>query len=219
MPLCPSDSKTIIEWQYPDEEKNRIIGADDYKVEQEQGKCPVFYHVFGTYYSKNHSQGGCNLTAFFRTASSVRGDHVLSYLPQIGDSNRWVLSLTTGEMRFNNISFFEYENKNLTNKPGTYGIINYTNTACRNTTGFGYGFNLIVTNIVRVDGQPDDCGNCILTISKNGQTVYQRSEPVCPIVEHFCDANQCPAGTCEVECNGTVCCYDSNGISVYSFQK
>lgn len=39
------NSRKIIEWQYPGEELNRIIGADRYTVEQEPAQCPVPYRL------------------------------------------------------------------------------------------------------------------------------------------------------------------------------
>lgn len=41
-----------------------------------------------------------------------------------------------------------------------------------------------------------------------------------PQYEVICqEAEECPPGTCAVECNGHICCYDKNGISVFSFSK
>jgi hypothetical protein len=47
MALCSNGQKATIGWQYPGEEKNQIIGADNYVVGQEKGKCNTSYLVQG----------------------------------------------------------------------------------------------------------------------------------------------------------------------------
>ena len=48
MSLCSNGQSPIIEWQYPGEDKQRILGADNYQLVKEQGKCQTVYHVAGT---------------------------------------------------------------------------------------------------------------------------------------------------------------------------
>lgn len=63
--------------------------------------------------------------------------------------------------------------------------------------------------------------------SNNSENPLQLIAQVCsakctppPEVEVVClPPEKCPPGTCTVECNGVICCYDKNGISVKSFPK
>ena len=54
----------------------------------------------------------------------------------------------------------------------------------------GYTFVSITTawgikllDLFRADGQPDNCGNCIFTVTKNGQIVHTETRDICPEVE------------------------------------
>jgi hypothetical protein len=60
------------------------------------------------------------------------------------------------------------------------------------------------------------CNNCRLVAYKNGVTVFNQAFLECPIVE-IGDFDVCPPNTCDVLCGNTICCYDSEGISVFSF--
>ena len=46
------------------------------------------------------------------------------------------------------------------------------------------------------------------------------SVPGCPPPEYQvicnCDCESCPDGTCAVECDGQICCYDTDGIAIKS---
>ena len=60
--------------------------------------------------------------------------------------------------------------------------------------------------------------NCTLEFYNNlAQKVYSRTEEVCPIVEEIIE--QCPIGTCEVDCGSHICCYDNNGYPVQRIDK
>lgn len=54
---------------------------------------------------------------------------------------------------------------------------------CRNDTGYVAGYNTELVDVVRADGQPDNCGGCKLTIALNGQTVHEETRDTCPDVE------------------------------------
>ena len=59
------------------------------------------------------------------------------------------------------------------------------------------------------------CNNCRLVAYKQGVSVFNQAFPTCPEVRVAGD--QCPLDTCEVFCGNTVCCYNSEGVSIYSF--
>lgn len=63
--------------------------------------------------------------------------------------------------------------------------------------------------------------------SNNTESPLQLIKQICsakcsppPEIEVTClPPEKCPPGTCAVECNGHICCYDINGISVFNFPQ
>lgn len=58
---------------------------------------------------------------------------------------------------------------------------------------------------------------CLFKVFKEGEEIYRRTHLSCPEVGEVGEG--CPEGTCEVECGDTICCYGSDGISVFNFPK
>lgn len=59
---------------------------------------------------------------------------------------------------------------------------------------------------------------CILRAYLQGVLVFNQLFDGCPQVEVI-DQPVCPPDTCEVDCGTYVCCYGSDGISIFSFDK
>lgn len=55
---------------------------------------------------------------------------------------------------------------------------------------------------------------CTFKAYKGSILVVNRTQQSCPEVEYF---DQCPPNTCEVLCGNTICCYNSEGISVFNY--
>ncbi len=71
-------------------------------------------------------------------------------------------------------------------------------------------------DIIRADGQPDNCG-CKFTIKyeQTGEVLYEKIDAVCPTAEY---SGVCPPNTvCECDCGNMTCCWDANGIPIHSF--
>ncbi|NJO98677.1 MAG: hypothetical protein HC764_23965 [Pleurocapsa sp. CRU_1_2] len=84
---------------------------------------------------------------------------------------------------------------------------------------YGNGVSYRAYGFARLDGLPDDCGDCKFTVTKNGQTVRTETQLVCPIVTHTC-GEQCPPGSCQCDCGTKVCCHHpTTGAVVKSFNK
>jgi hypothetical protein len=100
-----------------------------------------------------------------------------------------------------------------------------------------YKFPNLIPPIVQTDPIPSEClniyNNAIFVIPPSGQGIYPNAKPFnsfiaqicsapgCPPPEYqvICDCNNCescPDGTCVVECEGQICCYGSDGVSVKS---
>jgi hypothetical protein len=201
MPLCPNGN-AIIEWQYSGEEKQQILGADDYSIQQAKGQCPIKYtvswitNVFG-------SNTQCNsYTAVSFGAYSVWGpvSGVIFKNPR-GNCGAY------GEMYLLCHGISSQPRK-----------VNQTEFLIASFTTLGRFRNVINYQVVPENNQLDNCA-FLFQITKNGQVVYSKISPQSPSVTHHCD-EQCPPGTCECTNGSTVCCYDANtGIAVKSFTR
>lgn len=58
---------------------------------------------------------------------------------------------------------------------------------------------------------------CNFKVFLGQQETLNITQPTCPIAELAPD--QCPPNTCEVDCGSYVCCYGSDGISVFNYNK
>lgn len=73
-----------------------------------------------------------------------------------------------------------------------------------------------IIGVIRVDGQPDNCGNlpstCELKVTDARGLVFTKIfDGSCPTVRIECSNNKCPTNTCEVDCHGHKCCYNAQG--------
>lgn len=213
MGLCANGKQPIIEWQYAGEEKQRIIKADNYAIEQEIGKCPVEYLVQIKMARNriNYCQTPQLINDWSRKvigpvnglgAKYVRTEDRYScpnYSAYVGKVNLYLSYLSAGQ-----------NSKNTSEQ--IYEVIQFYEPHTVNDVAK-------IVSITRTDGQPDNCGNCIFTITKNGSIVYQKTTPQCPTVNVVCD-EQCPPGTCQCDCGSMVCCYDTTtGKAVKNFRK
>lgn len=83
-------------------------------------------------------------------------------------------------------------------------------------------YDIYSVTIVRVDGQPDNCAppaqdQCKFTVRDNSGIIYTQTTASCPVNVTASCGKQCPPNTCECRHGNKVCCYDSNGIPVLSF--
>lgn len=175
-----------IRYRYPGEDWQTIEGADDYAIEQEQGKCPAKYHIFGRFVSLQTAY--CYQLRWWRTWKAVVGTDVISYSP-ILFNGVWVLPLVNNQyMSCSTIRQDWWDSRDL--RDGLGGGIRYRKygSSCINVTSPEYGDRLeqyYPIQIIRVDGQPDNCGDCVFKVIKNGETVYQETRSECPEVEQL----------------------------------
>ena len=224
MSLCLNGTKLIVEWQYPGEEKNRIIKADNYSVIRTESQCAVTYNLK---YQTINQQGILDTNKTYST-SGVMGPIYAWGLTRTFQ-NQVALGLKQDYCGINSNPecgatrpyqkwFYHRGGKQDINKnPLPTGTVNgYTFS----NLGSGWGFKLF--DLARSDGQPDNCGDYIFKIlNKEGQVVYQRTDFVSPAISHYCQNDEsCPFGTCECTNGSTVCCYDTKtGKVVKSFTR
>ena len=221
---CPDGSK-IIEWQYPDEALNRILGASSYTTDKQPGQCDTSYLIKGR--APYNGLGYCGAdyqtdpTPIYPFSARIQGkfkglkrtlfENRTKYgTNPNGSCNPFVRSGTIDFW----YSYIDYEGLEDPYRNGTGLIYFYDNW--RET--FDRGELIVIDSIERSDGLADDCGDCTFTIYSNEAVVYQQINESCPTVDEYCD-NKCPPNTCEVECGNLICCYDSNGKAIKKFSK
>jgi hypothetical protein len=203
-------------------QKSTDLG-DDYKVYQKPGQCPgVAYIVKG--------RSARNGLAYCGSASALNPASVSSWTVEIPNKIKGIKKIlyetrpryqtrangtcntivTQGTIGFY-FSYIDYEG--LTNpytSPGSL-IYFYENWLSAELS--------VIDSINRKDNLADNCGNWIIDIYKNG-SVIQSDEGglLLPSVSWNCQSiNQCPPNTCDVLCGNTICCYNSDGISVFNY--
>ena len=217
MPLCSNGQSPIIQWQYPGKEVNRIIGADNYTVNQETGKCPVPYKFkFRSRVSpeRDWSHGettATNLYPPFTNTWIKSDDQSFGEDPKGWTSLRVRYSLYWQTFGRYNV-FFELEHSLADGTRRVSRPIGFSSTLWDRVQETEF------LGLESKDGLPDNCGDCVFKVTKNNVVVYQKTDPVCPTVSVICD-QQCPPNTCECTSGSLVCCYDSTGRAVKSFMR
>lgn len=194
MTLCPNDEKPVIIWQYEGEKPNRIVGVDDYAIEPQKGQCEGVTYALTADIELTNPDG--------TTSTTRSGGFFVGKITAVG-----IRIPTTGtdlRPRF-------YVTHNAPSDPITRIVSVYSSTLKRAT----------VTSYItdRRDGLPDDCGGCIFTAYKNGQVVYQKTNPECPAVTVDCIGSKCPPNTCSIPCGNHLCCVNANGIVASTIYK
>lgn len=209
---CP-EGKKIIRWQYPNEDWQRIIRADDYTIARITNQCPnVPYTLYRWRLELEiYKENGINQARLIRKTIE----------PEVFTPRGFIGSIV-GYQLFNKqrqpISF-EYYKANPNTRTRVLLIIYHDSG--EQITGYPFqgdqGFE--PAYFVPSDGR-EDCTSCSFAATKNGKIVYQRIENVCPQTEEYCEDKTCPKGTCECTHGSIVCCHDSQtGEVIKQFRK
>lgn len=177
--VTPRISK--IKYRYQSEIEQEIKG-DDYEItnNNNSGSCPDEYHAFGTYLQRNSAR--CSQLGYWRTINRVIGTEVISYQPVVID-NYWVIRLTENRLqRIRPINELLYNERRLSDG-GLPLVYRDKGLACLNINRPALGDDVEVTDIVRINGLPDNCGTCNFKIYKCGQLLYEEQRENCPQVE------------------------------------
>lgn len=221
-PPCP-EGKTRITWQFGTEEIKTYEEGDDYRnVRISNVPCPtydilVYYNAsLGTtsdrgfpanYWLWQPPNKAAILLSSVKAIPSLTPDDFIplySFAPGgTGEIIGWRVSV----------------------KSPVYGTGNclYTVSGDDYTADAEYDYFIpgSVSNVeVQVlNTRNDVCSYNQLEIYKNGSLVLVDTGCGRLAVYHNCLLEQCPPNTCQVECGNTICCYNSNGISVLNFPK
>ena len=171
----------VVRWRYPGEDWQEIEG-DDYTVEQKKGQCYAIYKVTGEYTRQSLNFSGvseCGITYGWYIKRDIPGKIInIEFHPEYP------------------VIFFDTVDKNNIQRPrlgyqmqailpnGTIGgPIPVVFQECNDSFKGYAGNNFRVTDISRVDGGADNCGDCIFTITNNSQIIHQETRDTCPEVE------------------------------------
>lgn len=169
----------VVRWRYPGESWNEI-NADDYTIVQPPGQCDTNYHLQGRFeaaYKFNNPEACRGLWQWQSSPSSPVPGKIIGW-------DEFIIN------NFNSYWRIIYEDSNGSIRYYTQildlifrvPITNVTNCDQSGAKGWKGGFFSIDT-IERADGEPDNCGDCIFTITKNNEIVHQETRDVCPEVE------------------------------------
>lgn len=130
--------------------------------------CATRYHIFGTFFSKNFSNGGCDQTAYWRTQLAQPASNIASYTPIVDTTNEWRIPSVTGgnhRLRVLNKTLYDADNIGDSSTPGI--IFRGSTLSCLSTTQAAYGDQLVRTKIVPVPPTDPNCIDAIVYPTTN----------------------------------------------------
>lgn len=186
---CPPELTKIC-YRYEGEDWICVDG-NDYSIIKEQGQCPIFYNVdvYTEFSSPYYEPRRVTASGYGRIKGLFHDTN--------NSRQTWVLYLRFGT----------------TDNPDGVRDVIVSGTGSRTLKHENYK----ITNISPADpSQEDNCGSCVLSVTKNGRTVHTETRSVCPEIKIYCD-NDCPPWSCKCVQGNRVCCYDPNGRVVKTF--
>lgn len=164
-----------IRWRYDSEPWQEIEG-DDYLLARSKGQCNTGYLLRGRFEAAY--EFGCRqIWEWYSNPNLPVPGVILGFEERIiSGQTRWVIlyqrpNQSAPQVYTNLIDTFyrtEFRNRVNCSRGGAFAW----------TGGF-----FSIDSITRVDGQLDNCGDCVFTITKNGQTLYTETRAVCPEVQ------------------------------------
>lgn len=202
---CLNGTK-YIRWRYEGEDWNQIK-ADDYELENEVAQCPVPYKLTTRwrsdrkpewrYYVNASEDYQPPFTNMMLGKNNGRSEHEIEGFPSL------VAYRAASRYSWRWESKLDFNCFDRDGNPRFFRVV----SGSRDSSGQNEYIEFV--GFERIDGLPDDCGECKLTIFKNEAIVYERTEKSCPEVKEYCDIQKCPPGTCECRHGSVVCCHDS----------
>jgi hypothetical protein len=223
-PPCASGTQTAITWQFPGQTQKSSAAGDDYRV----------------YYGVSPSASRVSVNIVWN-ASLFRSDglsspcyNVNSYLEP---NRRSVLINRVRELPLNPVDLFVQEPTYISNGTPVYvpGYFKGWKLDVKTYSTFTGSTPNITTVYQGVDDPdcyivpgslrnvayiplPSNGLKFVIDIYKNGAVIATDSGDATPVVTYKCGVT-CPPNTCEVDCGTYVCCYGSDGISVFNYNK
>ena len=205
-----------IRWRYKEEDWQKIEG-DNYEITQQTGQCIASYQARGEFKFQSAVFQGleCGNKQYWVSGVLGKGKIInLSFDENIDYQFckiKAVIQNAQGEIETH------YVPVSTTGDRITWqgGDPLYYFDQCTHRGSRG-GNDFVIKEIRRTDRLPDDCGDCVFTITLNGNIVHTETRETCPEVKKYCQQD-CPDWTCKCTQGNRVCCYDPNGRVVKSF--
>lgn len=169
-----------VRWRYPGENWQEIIGADDYLTTQPKGQCDTGYLLEGRFeaaYQFNTPAACRGLWEWYSDINNPITGQILGWEEVITNSfnSYWVIVVKKSDGSI-------FKDNRIYDRFYRTRIRNVTNCSQSGARGWKGG-SFFIDSIVRADQQPDNCGDCTFTITKNGAIVHTETRAICPEVE------------------------------------
>jgi hypothetical protein len=201
-PVCPTGQKTVINWQFPGQAAKTNDQGDDYNISFiVPSNVPRVYLDFtvdvtwGATPVAEQYLGGVYAPPTMTTS--------MIFSPRKNASGLTIAY---------DAPYTRYKNST-----GTLAIAD-TATFSSSVTGLYYTSTSNLRIVPRPPANNNQSIDYQIAIYKNGQIIATDTGKQMPVVSHQCIAlDQCPPNTCDVLCENTICCYNSDGISVFNY--
>ncbi|MDJ0595989.1 MAG: hypothetical protein QNJ72_39410 [Pleurocapsa sp. MO_226.B13] len=172
----------VVRWRYEGEDWQEIIGADSYTTEKERGKCDTEYNASGKFEAayKFRNPDACRgLWDWYSNPNNPIPGKIIGWTEIVFDdfNSRWAIIFETSagnQGTYTNINDLIFRTE----------ITNVTNCNQSGSKGWKGGY-FSIDEIERVDGLPDDCGDCIFKVFQEETVVYEEKREKCPEVENL----------------------------------
>jgi hypothetical protein len=226
-PPCGEGYRTVVKWQFSGRNENENSFGDDYKISWKLNPAVETSIVYLQY----------NLDFFTTNDSASSQEAVAQDNANYAEPNyRQRTIFYPRELPVNPLDLFNnpeptsYSNGNPVYLPGfspgwriDAKVWNPPGNSSIQTlyAGGNVSLSYVVPGSlrnVRYSSPQGDVIQYVLEIYKEGQVIATDSGGAYPVVSYSCEPGyECPPNTCDVLCGDTICCYNSDGISVMNF--
>lgn len=158
-----------VRWRYPNESWQEIEG-DDYALETIPYQCPAYYKVrYYEFYGSNNTNRSSLRSLNVELVGPLVNHQLVRFSTVIQSWTETSNSIISPPVEYKTFYFLDVEN--------------FTGQILRTRLNGSSVNGIEIVNYQRFDGQPDNCGDCTFTITKNGEIIHEETRNDCPEVE------------------------------------
>ncbi len=214
MPIvdCASGSRPIIKWRYPNELQEQTPGNE--------------YDVIGAY---NYSQWYFEVRDPNSSSTTPKFIGEYSLYEFTGEAQAWESSnrdyylIAECKNREVDVYFAQRRNRPPPAESTVQIECNSARPGYRVLGNIGRSIPVLIVSkseLRRFLAYQPVVENITFQVKDNGTVVYNRTANTVPVITTECvSEGGCPPDTCEVDCGTHICCYNSEGISVFNYNK